>query len=268
MTTPAPVRVGIVGVGRMGRRHAENLATRVPGAQLVAACSPIGEELDWARDTLGVPGLYKDYARAAAQPNIDAVFLVTPNTLHPAQIIAALQGRQARVLREAAVAGARRVPGGRGRSGEASRAQGDDRLRAPLRRELPGRAEAASPRAPSAGRSWCARRPATRTIRPASSCVRADVRRHLRRHERARHRPRALAAGLAQGAARVLGRHRRRARGPARLRRRRQRRRDLRVRRRPHGVLLRVAHDGARPRDGDRGRRHRRPAGRSAATGA
>ena len=31
------VRVGIAGVGRMGRRHAENLATRVPGASLVAA---------------------------------------------------------------------------------------------------------------------------------------------------------------------------------------------------------------------------------------
>jgi len=91
MTTPAPVRVGIVGVGRMGRRHAENLATRVPGAQLVAACSPIGEELEWARDALGVPGLYKDYHELLKQPNVDAVFLVTPNSLHPAQIIDALK---------------------------------------------------------------------------------------------------------------------------------------------------------------------------------
>ncbi len=86
-----PVRVGIVGVGRMGRRHAENLATRVPGAQLVAACSPIGEELAWARDTLGVPSVHRDYHELLRQPNIDAVFLVTPNTLHPQQIIDALQ---------------------------------------------------------------------------------------------------------------------------------------------------------------------------------
>ena len=62
MTAVATVRVGIVGVGRMGRRHAENLALRVPGCELVAACSPIGEELDWARDTLGVQGLHHDYA--------------------------------------------------------------------------------------------------------------------------------------------------------------------------------------------------------------
>ncbi len=92
MSASAPsVRVGIVGVGRMGRRHAENLATRVPGATLVAACSPIGEELEWARDALGVQALDRDYAALLARKDVDAVFLVTPNTLHPAQIIAALR---------------------------------------------------------------------------------------------------------------------------------------------------------------------------------
>ena len=45
----------------------ENLAQRVPGASLVAACSPIGEELAWARDALGVTGLHKDYAELLAR---------------------------------------------------------------------------------------------------------------------------------------------------------------------------------------------------------
>ena len=85
------VRIGIAGVGRMGRRHAENIATRVPGASLVAACSPIGEELAWARDTLGVSGVHKDYAEMLARKDVDAVFIVTPNTLHPQQIIEALR---------------------------------------------------------------------------------------------------------------------------------------------------------------------------------
>src|SRR5262249_33499675 len=85
------VKVGIVGIGRMGRRHAENLATRVPGASLVAACSPIGEELEWARTSLGVYKLYKEYGELLASKDVDAVFIVTPNTLHPAQIIAALK---------------------------------------------------------------------------------------------------------------------------------------------------------------------------------
>ena len=85
------VRIGIVGVGRMGRRHAENLATRVPGASLVAACSPIGEELDWARNALGVSAVHKDYAEMLGRKDVDAVFIVTPNTLHPQQIIEALR---------------------------------------------------------------------------------------------------------------------------------------------------------------------------------
>lgn len=87
----ATVKVGIAGLGRMGRRHAENLAFRVRGAELVAACSPIGEELDWARESLGVRHLHKDYADLVADQDVQAVFLITPSSLHPSQIIAALR---------------------------------------------------------------------------------------------------------------------------------------------------------------------------------
>lgn len=86
----APVKVGIVGVGRMGRRHAENLAQRVAGAQLVAACSPSADELAWAKDTLGVQRLYNDYKALLADREVDVAWIVTPNTLHPAQIIEGL----------------------------------------------------------------------------------------------------------------------------------------------------------------------------------
>jgi myo-inositol 2-dehydrogenase / D-chiro-inositol 1-dehydrogenase len=85
------VRYGIVGLGRMGRRHAENLARRVPGATLVGACSTVPEELAYARDTLGVPFVTEDYAALLARPDVDAAFIVTPNALHPANIIAALR---------------------------------------------------------------------------------------------------------------------------------------------------------------------------------
>lgn len=85
------LRVGIVGLGRLGRRHAENLMTRVAGATLVAACSPLPVELEWARDTLALPHLYSDYAALLAHEGLDAVFLVTPTSLHPQQIIQALQ---------------------------------------------------------------------------------------------------------------------------------------------------------------------------------
>ena len=87
----SPLKIGIAGVGRMGRHHATNLAQRVTGAELVAACSPVADELAWARDALGVEHGFADYAQLLAHPGLDAVFLATPTTLHADQIIAALE---------------------------------------------------------------------------------------------------------------------------------------------------------------------------------
>ncbi len=93
MTSPR-LRVGIAGLGRMGRRHAENLARRVPNAELVAACSPVPDDLAWAERELGVSEGYADYAAMLAQAEVDAVFIVTPTTLHAQQIVDALRARK------------------------------------------------------------------------------------------------------------------------------------------------------------------------------
>ena len=92
--THARLRVGIAGLGRMGRRHAENLARRVPSAELVAACSPDPGDLAWAERELGVARCYRDYPLMLAQAEIDAVFVVTPTTLHAQQIVDALRARK------------------------------------------------------------------------------------------------------------------------------------------------------------------------------
>ncbi|AMP37922.1 Gfo/Idh/MocA family oxidoreductase [Ralstonia solanacearum] len=86
-----PLRIGIAGLGRLGRRHAENLAHRTPGAVLVAACSPVEAEREHARATLGVETVYADYDALLAHPGLDAVVLVTPTSLHADQAIAALR---------------------------------------------------------------------------------------------------------------------------------------------------------------------------------
>jgi myo-inositol 2-dehydrogenase/D-chiro-inositol 1-dehydrogenase len=83
--------VGVVGLGRLGKRHAENLAYRVPGAALVAVCSPLEEELAWAAQALPSPRLYKDYAALLEDREVDAVWLVTPSALHAQQIVDALR---------------------------------------------------------------------------------------------------------------------------------------------------------------------------------
>ena len=88
--TASRLRVGIAGLGRLGRRHAENLAQRVPRAELVAACSPVDDELAWVRKSLGVERVYREYRELLADAAVDAVFLVTPTSLHAEQIIEAV----------------------------------------------------------------------------------------------------------------------------------------------------------------------------------
>jgi myo-inositol 2-dehydrogenase / D-chiro-inositol 1-dehydrogenase len=85
------LKVGIAGLGRLGKRHAEQLARRTPGAQLVAACSPLADEREWARSELGVQTLHTDFAAFVRDPQLDAVVLVTPTTLHAEHAIAALE---------------------------------------------------------------------------------------------------------------------------------------------------------------------------------
>lgn len=84
------VRLGIVGLGRLGKRHARNLRFRVPGARLVAACSVVAEELEWARTELGVTDTYESYDEMLASDGVDAVFLVSTSSVHAEQIKAGL----------------------------------------------------------------------------------------------------------------------------------------------------------------------------------
>ena len=91
MDTKRRLKIGIAGLGRLGGRHAENLAQRTPRAQLVAACSPVAEELAWAKQQLGIAHCFGDYAAMLDDPDVEAVFLVTPTTLHATQIIQGLE---------------------------------------------------------------------------------------------------------------------------------------------------------------------------------
>ncbi|MFD1901630.1 inositol 2-dehydrogenase [Enterococcus termitis] len=88
------IKVGIVGLGRLGKVHAENLAENVQGCELVAACSVVQEELDYAVATLGVKETYKDYAEMVKSPTLDAIFIVSPSGFHCEQIqLAMKQGK-------------------------------------------------------------------------------------------------------------------------------------------------------------------------------
>ena len=85
------VKIGLVGLGRLGRSHALNLAYKIKKCSLNVVCSIVQDELDWAKSELGVEHTYNDYQQMLAEADIDAVFLATSTSQHKEQIILALQ---------------------------------------------------------------------------------------------------------------------------------------------------------------------------------
>ena len=84
------LRVGIAGLGRLGRVHAANLAHKIPGAVLTAACVPGADSQAYARQELGLEKVYGDFREMVADPELDAVAIVSPSGEHCWQIEAAL----------------------------------------------------------------------------------------------------------------------------------------------------------------------------------
>lgn len=85
------LRIGLVGLGRIGKKHAENLMFRVSACDLVAVATPVEDEQEYAQTVLGIDQVYADYEALLEDKTIDAVFLVTPTSLHADQIISGLQ---------------------------------------------------------------------------------------------------------------------------------------------------------------------------------
>ena len=73
------LRVGIAGLGRLGRVHAANLAHKIPGAVLTAACVPGADSQAYARQELGLEKVYGDFREMVADPELDAVAIVSPS---------------------------------------------------------------------------------------------------------------------------------------------------------------------------------------------
>jgi len=84
------IRIASVGLGRLGLRHAENIASKIQNAELAALCDLDKVKLDATADRLGVKYRYTSFEETIARKDIDAVVLVSPSGLHTRQIAAAL----------------------------------------------------------------------------------------------------------------------------------------------------------------------------------
>jgi len=88
------VRFGVLGAGRIGKIHIENLANRIPGAAVVALSDVAGAELEAVAARFGIAKTFPDYRELLADPDVDAVVICSPTNLHYRMIVdAAAHGK-------------------------------------------------------------------------------------------------------------------------------------------------------------------------------
>lgn len=85
------VKIGSVGLGRLGVEHARNIATQVPGAVLTAVCDVDESRVKQVCAQFDVPFGYTDFEEMCADPEVEAIVIATPSALHTEQIECALK---------------------------------------------------------------------------------------------------------------------------------------------------------------------------------
>lgn len=83
------VRVGVVGMGKMGLSHLA-MINALPGAEVTAICDSTAFVLDVLGKYTGL-ATYTDYAKLLAEAPLDAVLIATPSTAHAPMVAAALE---------------------------------------------------------------------------------------------------------------------------------------------------------------------------------
>lgn len=85
------IKIGQVGLGRLGQIHAENISKNIVGAELYAVTSVVPEELDYAKKELQVEHCYTSYTDMINDDMLDAVVIASPSGFHEIQISQALE---------------------------------------------------------------------------------------------------------------------------------------------------------------------------------
>jgi inositol 2-dehydrogenase len=86
--------VGVVGVGEMGKRHAENLRRLVPEAQLVAVADAVAPRAKQVAEELEIEHSFASLEEMVDRKDIDAVVIATPDKFHAQGIRIAAAARK------------------------------------------------------------------------------------------------------------------------------------------------------------------------------
>ncbi|PFH58487.1 hypothetical protein XA68_13595 [Ophiocordyceps unilateralis] len=88
--TTTKLKIGVAGLGRMGKRHALNYLQAVPRAELVAVSTPDASEREWAREHLAGVAVYEDFRELVAHPGLEAVCVASATAVHAEQSMLAI----------------------------------------------------------------------------------------------------------------------------------------------------------------------------------
>jgi scyllo-inositol 2-dehydrogenase (NAD+) len=88
------LKVGLIGLGRLGRVYARDLAGRIPETKLVAVADPQGNLAQEIADEFDVARSYADPLALIDDKNVEAIVIVTPTHVHRDQVIAAAGSRK------------------------------------------------------------------------------------------------------------------------------------------------------------------------------
>jgi len=92
---PSLVKIGVIGLGRMGRLYARMLASRVSGAYLDAIAEVGVQSRSQIMSELDVAHAFADAYELLALPDLDAVVIATPTSTHYDLVIAAAKAGKA-----------------------------------------------------------------------------------------------------------------------------------------------------------------------------
>ena len=84
------IKLGIVGLGRIGKVHLSNLLNFFPQVTVQSVCSGGGDSLSYAKE-LGVSNLFTDYKAMLSHGKLDAVIIASPTSLHKEHILSTLE---------------------------------------------------------------------------------------------------------------------------------------------------------------------------------
>jgi len=89
------LNVGVLGTGRMGRIYANNLANRVPRARLLGVAARHPEHAQAVAAEFGLPRWYENHQAMLADPEIEAVVVLTSSSTHREMVTDAVRAGKA-----------------------------------------------------------------------------------------------------------------------------------------------------------------------------